>query len=188
MQPTELFFIFTQPLDSAHALYMVTGSVAGIAYGEPRLTNDIDIVITIDHELAGRLENLFSPGEFYCPPREIIEIESRRPHRGHFNIIHHESGLKADMFVAGDDALQHWGLFHRHNIDFSDGKSIWIAPLEYVILKKLEYYREGQSEKHLVDIRGMLAISGENLDRSFFEEQLNRLNLHSEWGRVKCHE
>jgi len=163
---------------------MVTGSVAGIAYGEPRLTNDIDIVITISHELAEQLEQLYPSNQFYCPPLEVIMIESRRPYRGHFNIIHHETGLKAHLFVAGQDALQQWGLAHRQNIQFHDKKSIWIAPLEYVVLKKLEYYREGRSEKHLVDIRGMLAISAEKLDRTFFNLQLDRLNLLPEWRLV----
>jgi len=43
--------------------------------------------------------------------------------------------------------------------------SITLAPPEYVIVRKLEYYREGGSEKHLRDIRAMLAVSGELLDR-----------------------
>jgi len=184
MHQTDLFLVFSQPLDSVGAYYMVTGSVAGIAYGEPRLTNDIDIVITIDDELADQLETLFPPDRFYCPPREVIGIESRRSHRGHFNIIHHESGLKADFFIAGTDPLQAWGLAHRHNVVLDEHASIWIAPLAYVILKKLEYYREGQSEKHLVDIRGMLAVSGDQLDKSFFEEQLDLMHLRSEWERV----
>ena len=36
-----------------------------------------------------------------------------------------------------------------------------LAPAEYVIVRKLEYYREGGSEKHLRDIRSMLAVSGD---------------------------
>lgn len=160
---------------------MVTGSVAGIAYGEPRLTNDIDIVITIDDELADQLGKLFPPDYYYCPPREVIGIESRRSYRGHLNIIHHESGLKAVLFIAGTEPLLAWGLAHRQNIMLDEQSSIWFAPLEYVVLKKLEYYREGRSEKHLVDIRGMLAVSGEQLDRSFIDQQLDLLHLRDEW-------
>jgi hypothetical protein len=33
-------------------------------------------------------------------------------------------------------------------------------------MRKLEFYREGASEKHLRDIRSILALSGALLDRS----------------------
>ena len=59
-----------------------------------------------------------------------------------------------------------------------------LAPPEYVILRKLEYHREGGSEKHLRDIRAMLAVSGELLDRAALQEWITRLNLETEWRRV----
>jgi hypothetical protein len=42
--------------------------------------------------------------------------------------------------------------------------SIWLTPPEYVILRKLQYYREGRSDKHLDDVAGILAVSCEELD------------------------
>ena len=62
--------------------------------------------------------------------------------------------------------------------------SITLAPPEYVILRKLEYYREGGSEKHLRDIRAMLAISGDLLNRSALQDWITRLDLEVEWQRV----
>ena len=56
-----------------------------------------------------------------------------------------------------------------------------LAPPEYVIVRKLEYYREGGSEKHLRDIRSMLAISGEQLDRAAMTEWIQRRGVQSEW-------
>lgn len=184
MQPIDFFLIFTGPLDAVGARYMVTGSVAGIAYGEPRLTNDVDIVLGIDDGLTDQLEAIFPADRFYCPPRDVIHIEARRAYRGHFNIIHHESGMKADVFTAGVDPLHAWGLAHRRNVALDQAACFWIAPLEYVILKKLEYYREGRSEKHLMDIRGMMAVSGESMDRSFFDHHLDAMNLRTEWATV----
>lgn len=37
---TDLFLIFTRRLQALGAPYMVTGSVAGTLYGEPRVTHD----------------------------------------------------------------------------------------------------------------------------------------------------
>lgn len=160
---------------------MVAGSVASIVYGEPRLTNDVDLVVVLNDSLIRQLATLFPADQFYSPPPEVISAELRRARRGHFNIIHHDTGLKADMYLAGSEPLQAWGLAHRQLVEIGGGQAIWIAPIEYVILKKLEYYREGRSEKHLLDIRGMLAVSGDEIDFSFLNAQVAGLGLSAEW-------
>jgi hypothetical protein len=184
MQQADLFLIFTAPLGAAQVAYMVSGSVASMVYGEPRLTNDVDIIVALAPARAGDIEKLFPLSDFYCPPAEVIAIETRRPRRGHFNIIHHETGYKADIYTAGSDPLQAWGLQHRQAIEVIPGKSLWIAPPEYVILRKLEYYREGRSEKHILDIRGMLDVSGDTLDQGFLLEQIAHMSLLREWQLV----
>ncbi len=181
MQAADFFLVFTQPLDQAGIRYMVSGSVASIVYGEPRLTNDIDLVIVLNDSLIRQLATLFPPDRFYCPPPDIVAVETARDRRGHFNIIHHDTGLKADLYLAGNEPLQAWGLAHRQQVEIGDGLAIWIAPIEYVILKKLDYFREGRSEKHLTDIRGMLAVSGETIDSSFLASQIAALGLTAEW-------
>jgi len=42
MELTELLTIVAKTFDRIGISYLVTGSVASISYGEPRLTNDID--------------------------------------------------------------------------------------------------------------------------------------------------
>lgn len=184
MQGPELFLLFTGPLDGLGLDYLVTGSVASIIYGEPRLTHDIDIVLDLAASDASKLESVFPLDSFYCPPREIIQIEARRDQRGHFNIIHHETGYKADIYIKGKHPLHEWALEHRCSIALSDGK-LWIAPPEYVILRKLEYFREGGSEKHLRDIRGMIAVSGDLIDGAIMDVWVERLHLEVEWDLVR---
>lgn len=185
MQAADFFLTFTLPLDQAGVRYMVTGSVASIVYGEPRLTNDIDLVIVLNDALIRQLGAFFPPDRFYCPPPEVVAVESARDQRGHFNIIHHDSGLKADLYLAGKEPLQAWGLAHRKQVELADGRAIWVAPIEYVILKKLEYFREGRSEKHLADIRGMLAVSGDDVDSSFLNAHIADLGLSAEWDLAR---
>ena len=185
MQAADFFLVFTQPLDQAGIRYMVAGSVASIVYGEPRLTNDVDLVVVLNDSLIQQLATLFPADRFYCPPPEIVSIESRRTRRCHFNIIHHDTGLKGDLYLAGSEPLQAWGLAHRQRVEVGNGRAIWIAPIEYVILKKLEYFREGRSEKHLLDIRGMLAVSGDEIDSAFLDAQIAELRLNAEWELVR---
>ena len=59
-----------------------------------------------------------------------------------------------------------------------------MAPPEYVITRKLEFYREGGSAKHLRDIRSMLAISSELIDRVTLEDWVRRRGLQVEWSDV----
>ena len=180
MPEPDLFKIFVIRLNRVNAPYMITGAVAGILYGEPRLTNDMDLVIDLKVSDIGRFIAAFPLDEFYCPPEEVIHTEIKRTWRGHFNLIHHESGFKADIYTAGDDELHSWGLSERKVIDVG-GDEFWVAPPEYVILRKLEYYQEGRSEKHLRDISGMLAVSGSQIDLNFIDKTVKQMNLDHQW-------
>lgn len=185
MPQADLFLLFTAPLDKAGIAYMVGGSVASMVYGEPRLTNDIDIVVDLDRHSAAVFARVFPPADFYCPPEEVIVVEAGRTSRGHCNIIHHETGHKADIYMRGRDPLQAWGLQRRRRIAFPDNTGLWVAPPEYVIVRKLEYFREGGSEKHVFDIRGMLAASGDALDYQALDGWVRRLALDNVWEDVR---
>ena len=98
-------------------------------------------------------------------------------------IIAFSSGFKADFYPAGRDELHAWA-FRNARVFPISGNEIRIAPPEYVIVRKLEYYREGGSEKHLRDIRAMLSVSGEIIDRAVLAEMVQQRGLVSEWHRI----
>jgi len=174
--------LFVQRLEALDLPYMVTGSVASMIYGEPRLTLDVDIVLALDAARAEELLAAFPESGFYRPPLEVVRAECAREARGHFNLIHHETGMKADVYLAARDELHRWGLAHRRRVRFGEG-SLSLAPPEYVILRKLEFWREGGSEKHLRDVRAMLS-AGPELDRGFLDAELRRRGLDEAWRRV----
>ena len=100
MHEAELSLLFVRPLNLLGVRYIVSGSMAAILYGEPRLTHDVDFVVSL--------------------------------------------------------------------------------------VRKLEYYREGGSEKHLRDIRSMLAVSAEQLDHVALDEWIGRRGLGPEWNQVRA--
>ncbi len=163
MPEHNLFRIFISRLNKLSIPYVITGAVASIIYGEPRLTNDIDLVIDMNSDDVETFADAFPIVDFYCPPPEVIRLEIGRSQRGHFNLIHHVTGFKADIYASGRDELHHWALKNRKPVDVDDEK-FWLAPIEYVILRKLEYFREGESEKHLRDISSILAYSSDEID------------------------
>lgn len=185
MPETELPWIFTGPLERAEIPYMLVGAYAVIAFGYFRTTNDLDLVIALRGGDARKLADAFPDSEFYCPPREVLIEEAMRSSGGHFNLIHHATGWKADCYPVGRDELQLWGLRNRRCV-VHEGRTTWVAPPEIVILKKLEYFREGGSPKHVNDIRGVLACT--DVDRSFIEEHVARLGLHAQWEECQSPE
>ena len=182
MLTPEPFLIFTRKLEELGIRYMVSGSVAAIFYGEPRMTNDVDIVVHLNASDARKLQSAFPSDEFYCPPREIMEIEIARRQRGHFNLIHHETGFKADIYPASD-ALHRWGLANCRQVRLEENRLV-VAPPEYVIVRKLQFFREGNSEKHLRDISRMIVSLGENWDREDLMSFIREYRLNEEWSRI----
>jgi hypothetical protein len=131
-----------------------------------------------------QLIKLFSPEEFYCPSPDTIKAEAVRKKGGHFNIIHHKTGFKADIYPAAEDELHKWAMARRRKVKIEDCE-IWLAPPEYVIIRKLEFSKEGGSEKHLRDIKRMLEISGEIIDTAELERKIKKYRLVDEWEKVK---
>ena len=184
MLEPNLFLIFLSPLHASGMRYTITGAVASIIYGEPRLTHNIDFVLELDDAGSQKLVEVFPLEEFYCPPLEILKIEAKRPHRGHFNLIHHKTGFKADIYIMGEDRLHHWGMLSRRQFEIA-GEMIWFAPPEYVVLRKLEFFREGGSEKHLNDIISMIEVSSEQIDFGELQSKIKDYALEKEWLKVQ---
>jgi len=183
MPEPDLIQLFAQPLNQIAVRYLVSGSVAAMLYGEPRVTHDIDFVVFLRPQDVSKLSEIFPAPEFYVPPSNTIVIEMARDRNGHFNIIHADSGLKADFYTANHDELHAWAF--RHEKRYTIGETyISLAPPEYVIVRKLEYFREGGSEKHLRDIRSMLAVSGGQLDQASLNDWIQRRRVEAEWQLV----
>ena len=184
MREAKLFLLFIRPMNQAGIRYVVTGSVAAIFYGEPRLTHDVDLVVFLKENDIRRLGEIFPSSDFYVPSTDVIAVEASREQRGHFNIIHIDTGFKADIYLTGRDELNAWAFRGKRSVQF-EGETVVLAPPEYVIIRKLEFYREGGSEKHLRDIRSMLAISGDQMDRSALDQWIQQRALQPQWTQVQ---
>lgn len=184
MQNLNLFSIYLDKMENLRIDYFITGSVASIVYGQPRLTHDIDLVVSLFPAKVSELISAFDINQFYCPSEEVIKSEIKRESNGHFNIIHHETGFKADIYLIGNDPFQKWAMENRRSIQFYD-KNIFIAPPEYLIIKKLEFYKEGNGEKHLTDIKAVVEYSGDLIDYNFLLTQIQKRDLSEIWSKLE---
>ena len=180
MPEPDLIELFVRPLDRLEIRYLISGSVAAMLYGEPRVTHDIDFVVFLRDRDILRLPEAYPAAEFYLPAKEELLAELARVQKGHFNVIHPETGLKADFYLAKRDELDAWGFRNVREYKIDD-THIRLAPPEYVIVRKLEFFREGGSEKHLRDIRGMLNVSGEKINQADLNEWVQRQGVEAEW-------
>ncbi len=183
MEPTELLRIVGKHLDQCGCARFVTGSLASTVFGEPRFTNDIDIVVRMDAHKAARFASMFTGDDWYISSEAAADAALRH---GMFNVIHVPSGLKADIVVARGTAHDDARFERVRHISMPDGRTEPFASPEDVILKKLEFFREGGSSKHLRDIESMIAVQGaESLDWPYLNEWAQRLGIALELERVR---
>jgi hypothetical protein len=182
----DLVGLFVEPLDRLEIPYMITGGVASVIYGDPRFTRDVDLVLDLGAPDIRRLLSEFSGKDFYVPPVEVLEEESSRREGGHFNLIHRETALRADVYLSGDDPLHAWAFGRRRRV-LLERTGIWVAPIEYVILRKLQYFEASESERHLRDVAMMLRISGDLIDGPELERWIVQLDLGEALERAQAY-
>lgn len=181
MEQFELLRFCTKVLEQLGLRYFVTGSVATIFYGEPRFTNDIDIVVDLPPGRIADFCGAFPTADFYISEESIHRAVSKK---GQFNVIHPASGLKVDIMVPSEDAFNRSRFSRVRRLHPAPDYDVVFASPEDVILKKLEYYREGGSEKHLRDIAGVLKISGLQIDIAYIDRWASELGLTEIWRKV----
>jgi hypothetical protein len=182
----DLIELFVEPLEALGVTYMITGGVASVIYGDPRFTRDVDVVMGLPPDGIAALLSAFEAAAYYVPPAEALEEEVSRPEGGHFNVIHRKTALRADVYLAGDDPLTAWAFDRRTRLQVGENE-IWVAPIEYVILRKLEYYERSGSDRHLRDVSMMFRISGETVDSDVLLEWCDRLDLRETLDRARRH-
>jgi hypothetical protein len=177
---TQLLGFLIDVLETQHLPYAIVGSQASMAFGEARFTNDIDVVVGLTPANLRTFCDAFPDSAFYVSEDGARTAASRG---GQFNIIHPESGLKIDVIVPKDEAERaQLGRAIRWSTA-ADREAMYGAP-EDIILKKMEAYREGGSEKHLRDIASILKIMGDRVDRTLIEQRAVNFGYTDIWHAI----
>lgn len=157
--------------------YRIVGSMASIIYGEPRFTNDVDILVDLRSEKIGLLCQEFSPPEYYVSAKAAQEAITTRKQ---FNILHLPTGFKADLILTTDTKFSRLDITQGKRVTSAGFYDAMFASPENVILKKLLFYQQGGSEKHLRDCASILLVQGEKIDQSYLDEWADELGVSEE--------
>lgn len=158
-------------LHSQNIPYMLPGSVAMSVYVLPRATRDFDFVINLSQEKIPLLTDHFKD-DYYCDADAIKDAIWRE---SIFNIIDHQSGFKADFVILKSSEYRQEEFRRRTVTDFF-GTPIYIVTAEDLLISKLIWIQDSQSNLQKEDIGQLAALA--DLDWDYIYQWVSNLKLN----------
>ena len=168
-------------LDTLGVAWVTGGSIASSVHGEPRSTQDVDMVVAL---LARHVAPFAKAmGRDYYVDEEAMRLALTAG--GSFNAVHFTSAIKVDFFIAGDDPFEAERLRSRQRIELPNAV-LYVDTAEHTLLRKLEWYRRGGevSERQWRDVLAIARIQGDRLDREHLRLWAGRLGVTDLLERV----
>jgi len=157
-------------LEALNVRHYLGGSLASSAHGIPRASIDADLVADLRPGHAAPF--LAALGDRYYVSEARVRDALER--RSSFNLIHLQTMLKVDVFVAKERAFDRRALDRARPepLDARGGRRVPLASAEDIILAKLEWYRRGGevSERQWTDVLGVIRVARERLDLPYLRE------------------
>ncbi|MEI6049737.1 MAG: nucleotidyl transferase AbiEii/AbiGii toxin family protein [Bacteroidota bacterium] len=160
-----------QSLNEHEIKYMVSGSIALNIYAIPRMTRDIDIVLELSENKIDEFTDLF-PNSYY--DKNVIKDEVKR--KGMFNVIDHSTGFKIDFIIRKESEYFNLAFEQRQRIS-EFGTELWVISLNDLIIAKLIWIQQYQSERQIFDIENLLLNPDKDID--YIKNWCNKLNLQT---------
>ncbi|MCK4664161.1 MAG: hypothetical protein KAT68_14935 [Bacteroidales bacterium] len=166
----KLLHRITKSLEDKKIDYMLSGSIALNIYIVPRMTLDIDIVVELHEKNIKDFLSIFSKN--YYLNTNTVKKETKN--HGMFNIIDYETGFKIDFIVRKETEFRKLEFERRRKIKIIDF-DIWIVSSEDLIISKIEWIQQLQSDKQIQDIKNLIANI--KIDKEYIKKWCKKLNL-----------
>jgi hypothetical protein len=182
MPQSELLKKVVAALETANTPYMLTGSYASSLQGEPRLTHDTDIVVSLSNAGARALLEEFHSPDYYLD--ELVVYDAIKE-RGQFNLLEISSGDKVDFWLLTDEAFDQ-SRFDRRSVEEFEGLQLFVSRPEDTILMKLRWAKlSGGSQKQMRDARSVLELQMPNLDLAYINRWAHTLDVEDLWDQIR---
>lgn len=173
-------------LDSAGITYLIGGSVAVWHWGQPRTTQDFDVVLDLPGNRIVQLSRELEARRMLVPPDIIIDLMIQPEGDLPINAIHLDNGFKAEFFLlrAGDN-FRAEALRRRRLVDLGPPlNQVYVHAPEDLIINKVRYFGLSGQTKHIRDIASMLALSSDEIDTRYIDQWAEQLGLTDTWQEV----
>lgn len=171
-------------LDRLGIAYVTAGSFASSLHGEPRSTDDVDIVADLRPGQAAGLVSALGR-EWYVSEEAVRDAVARGTS---FNAVHLASGVKVDVFVVGADPFDAHRVATSRSVRVGDEPDavLRVDTAEHTVLRKLEWFRRGgeTSDRQWRDVLGVLRAQGARLDRRELVAWAERLGVQDLLARA----
>ncbi|MDX2194696.1 MAG: hypothetical protein NW201_15240 [Gemmatimonadales bacterium] len=165
----DVLFETTDRLGRAGITYMLTGSMALACYVEPRMTRDIDIVISATLRDGPRIARLFTEG-FYVPEEALREALRGD---GMASLLHLDTLFKVDLVGLRRDAFDQHAFGRARDLEI-DGRVLRVIAPEDLFLAKLRWWRTSDSVQQRRDLSTLSRLP---LDEAYLEGWAMRMGL-----------
>lgn len=170
--------------DALAVRWAIGGSVASAAHGEPRATNDVDVIALLTETEARALVQQLGT-DFYADADAAADAARRR---SSFNVIDNRSFIKIDVFVPAPGPLGAGQLDRLQLLEILPGvRALPILGPEDVILQKLRWYGlgGGVSDRQWRDIVSVLRIASDAIDQAYLDDVATSQGLAALLARAR---
>jgi hypothetical protein len=172
-------------IEEVGGAYFVGGSIASSLQGEPRSTNDIDIVLKLAED---RIDDWVAAlgADFEVDTDKLREALSNGTSCTAFYL---PTVTKIDLFVLGSDRYDQSEFTRRRHVQVqSTGGTLVVKSPEDTVLRKLLWYRQGGcvSDRQWRDVVEVLHVSGPEMDDWYLSSWAERLEVTEMLARAKA--
>jgi hypothetical protein len=155
-------------LDAMSVSWAIGGSVASAVYGDPRSTNDVDVIARLSDAQA-RLFVTKLGDDYYANEATAVDAVRRR---SSFNVIDNHSLVKIDIFIPAPGPMGTGQLDRVRRLQaFPGTPAMPLLGPEDVVLQKLRWYQlgGGVSDRQWRDLVSVLRLLAGREDTAYLD-------------------
>lgn len=160
---------------------MLTGSVVSSFFGHARTTHDIDIVVQILPQQVAQITAAFSGEHFSFDDVAAVNAIATRDM---FQLMDFRDGDKVDFWVLKDGPFDLQAFARRYR-DTIVGVAAMLPTPEDIILQKLKWAHDFESDKQYTDALSVFELQAGKLDVTYLEHWVARLGIEDVWQRLR---
>lgn len=175
MDVVDVALLVTGALERCGVDYFLGGSLASSFQGEPRATNDIDLVVRLDEEQVEPL--VAALGADFDVDADALRRAARE--RSSWNVFFRPLVTKIDLFILREGPFDASEFARRGRVEVRAGRTVSIKSPEDTVLRKLLWYRAGGavSDRQWRDVVQVLRQSARQIDDGYLAEWAPRLGV-----------